>query len=375
MIRFKQTALAAALVAGFAAAGTAQSAVTNVVAEGLHYPFVYYDTKANIDTWFSVHTTSVIGQDTVPNDYTAPHVWAAGKQAGYVGGLGFLYLNWFNYKSEKVYDQIIPVTPNDKEYFSLSELGVNAGGNMNGVPGYIVIVSDSGRQGLDGDILMMGDAVLTVGSGFPDLVTLPVLPLADGADKGRTVPSNDNNCVSIGSGAIVQQVQCSPIVAATRTDNADADRRDWVVVDLELVPLNDSFQTLIAWFDRNGVGPVGYDRFDDAENFCSGVINFPYEVTIIGLLSSGVPTPTIPGWWVNVPGGAAFVNLCQRSPGFNDYPGILRLKLTEGPLDASPGPNSAAFIWSIISSKPVNNTATDFGLTAIWAHDVGKVNQ
>lgn len=387
MNRFKKTALAAAMVAGVTVAGTAQSVVSNVVAEGLLYPFVYYLDRpvgdgVEIDTFLSVHTTSIIGQDTVPNDHTAPHVWAAGTQAGYVNGRGTLYLNWFNYKSEKVYDEYIPVTPNDKEYINLAALGVNAGGGMNGVPGYIVIVSDSGRQGLDGDILMMGDAVLTNRIGpYPDLVTLPVLPLADGADAGRTVPSNDNNCVSVGSGAIVQQVICSPLVAATRTDNSDTDTRDKAIVDLELVPfgtpntgINRPFQTLIAWFDRNNVGSVSYQRFDDAERVCSGTIPFPWEVSVVQLFPSGEVPPEPFSWWLIPPVGASIQYLCQLDNAFNLEPGILRLFLPEGPINPDPGPNSAAFVWSIIATDYLANIDPS-GVTAIWAHDLGKVNQ
>lgn len=372
MNRFKKTALTAAMVAGFTVAGTAQSAVTSVVAEGLMYPFVYYDNGAGIDTWFSVHTTSFIGQDTVPNDYTAPHVWKAQTQAGYnAAGLGLLYLNWFNYKSEKVYDQYIPVTPNDKEVFQLSALGVNQGGTMNQVPGYIVIVSNSGRQGQDGDILMMGDAVLTTADA--DLVTLPVLPQADGADAGRKVPTNDNNCVSLGTGPVVQEVDCSPLVAGTRTDNGDADLNDRALVDLELVPLGGpAFQTLIAWMDRNNNASVPYRRYNDDEDWCSGTIPLPYEVNVIPLYPSGTQAPFPLGWWINLPAGAFPWNLCQLNPDFNLVEGILRLALPEQLTDPLPGPNAAAFVWSIVAS---DRNADPNGLTAVWAHDVGKIDQ
>jgi hypothetical protein len=387
-MKLKKTALAMSLAAaGLLTAGTAQSYVIGPPGEALLVPFAMYRTNPGqeLDTLIAIHTTSLIGEDAVPNQFTAPHVWAAGTQAGYgANNVANIYWNWYDEESNKILDGRIPVTPNQKLVISLRDLAATQGLPLNGQAGYFAFTTDAGRQGQDGDFLMMGDAVFLTGPTNPGVNTatsVPVLPMPDGMDGAPgdddfLIPSNVNNCVSLpGPGPTAQQVDCSPITPGTRLSNGDADDLDQVVVDLELFPVRFAPQTLVVWQDRNygvpGGWSVPYEIYDDDEGACSGTINVPSELNLVPLNNLGSPWP--PGLvntiWQGVD-AASIADTCTP-PSANRF-GFLRLFSPEGfnSVDV-PGPNSAAVYFTIASESTVFLPAS---IHTWLGHDVGKLD-
>jgi hypothetical protein len=368
MKALKKSAMAAALATGVMFGGTAQSYIIGPPGEALLYPFVYYD-DAGINTYLALHTTSFYGQDTVPNAFTAPHVWNNGNPVQPLNPT--IHLHWFDYKSVEVYDARIPVTLNDKELIDLSVLGTSIGNTMAGVPGYIVLIDEQTRAvpSPAASFIMMGDAALVDANG--NVTELPVLPMPDGADVAGDVPTNSNNCVY---DPIDRIPVCTPITPGTRRDNDDA-VADTVVVDIELAALANQLQTLIIWQDRNyGANfTVSADRFDDEEVFCSTRIPAPWEVSVVVLQDPIYPIGGV-GWWGQAPKDAKIATLCESlnvpvgSTG--QVPGILRLILPEG--DTTPvgdGPNTALVAFTITAT---DQTAAPTGLVTHLGHDLGK---
>ncbi|RMD67943.1 MAG: hypothetical protein D6819_10565, partial [Gammaproteobacteria bacterium] len=231
MRKFKKTAVAAAISAGVvAAAGTAQAYVIGPVGEALLVPLVTYSDQSPVpvNTLMLVEVPSFVGQDDVPNKFTAPHVSAAGgPQFGTTCSAGsqnkdtgeiFLVdtpcdlIHWyfFDYTSKHMLNQTLLVTPDDKLLFdwrsSIEEKGRE---DLDGVIGYLVFTTDASARGEAANFAMAGDAFLTVGF---DHAWIPVLPMTDGNDAQEPGPSPDNNCVTGGNNI----PKCSPIVAGTR---------------------------------------------------------------------------------------------------------------------------------------------------------------
>jgi hypothetical protein len=376
MKSIKKSVLAASLATGMMVAGTAQSYIIGPPGEALLYPFVYYDRAASIDTFMALHTTSFLGVDTVPNEYTAPNVWNAGNPNQPARPV--IHWFWFDYKSKKQLSGTRRLTLDDKLVINLEQLGATTGHSMERVPGYFVVVDDATTTNNPpaGSFAMMGDAALVAGG---DITELPVLPMVDGADGAVAVPSNTNNCVWDSK---TQAPLCSPIVAGTRRDDGIIGN-DVVVVDVELAPLQKVLQTLIVWQDYNPGGiPVPIDRFDDEEIPCNDTIYLPWEVNVVPLLDPYGKYPDF-GWWGEGPTTVDPQTLCvpfvARPELVGTKPGILRMYLHERSTDVNvPGPNSSLVVFTITSvsgqaSSPVADTTPSgsSGLVTHLGHDLG----
>jgi hypothetical protein len=375
MKSIKKSILAASLATGMMVAGTAQSYIIGPPGEALLYPFVYYDRDASINTYMALHTTSFLGVDTVPNDYTAPNVWNDGDYNQPARPV--IHWFWFDYKSKKQLSGTAPLTLDDKLVVDIESLGATTGHSMERVPGYFVVVDDATTTNNSpaGSFAMMGDAALVANG---DITELPVLPMVDGADGLVAVPSNTNNCVW---SSAAQAPICSPIVAGTRTDDGFLDN-DVVVVDVELAPLRQVLQTLIVWQDYNpGNTGVPIDRFDDEEVPCNDTIVLPWEVNVIPLLD---PYGTYDdfGWWGEGPTSVDPQTLCvpfvARPELVGTKPGILRMYIPERPTDVNvPGPNSSLVAFTITAAGGIGNDATaevsigGSGLVTHLGHDLG----
>jgi hypothetical protein len=375
MKALKKSAMAAALATGVMFGGTAQSYIIGPPGEALLYPFAYYVQGGGINTYLALHTSSFYGQDTVPNFFTAPHVWNAGNPIQPTRPV--VHLFWFDYKSVEQYNTPIPVTLDDKYLINLEELGANIGHVMSGVPGYVVLIDQATRATPSpaASFIMMGDAALVANG---NVTELPVMPMPDGPDVAGTPPTNTNNCVY---DPVSRTPICTPITPGTRRDNDDP-IDDVVVVDIELAPLAAQLQTLIVWQDQNYVDILGnpiagavaaVDRFDIDEEPCSDSITLPWEVSVVVLEDPFWPLPGV-GWWGQAPAGAALETLCVppvAAPNLvgND-PGILRMYLKEGDTGVvGDGPNSALVAFTITAT---DQTAAPTGLVTHLGHDLGK---
>jgi hypothetical protein len=367
MKSIKKSVLAASLATGMMVAGTAQSYIIGPPGEALLYPFVYYDRAASINTYMALHTTSFLGVDTVPNDYTAPNVWNNGNPNQPANPVIHWY--WFDYKSKKQLSGTKRLTLDDKLVIDIGSLGATTGHSMERVPGYFVVVDDKTTTsgGPAATFALMGDSALVAAG---DITELPVLPMVDGEDV-TTVPTNTNNCIWDKK---TQAPLCSPIVAGTRRDDGDTEH-EIVVVDVELAALQDVLQTLIVWQDFNpgtgSKGTVPIDRFDADEVFCNDTIYLPWEVNVIPLLDPFGKYPDF-GWWGEGPVSVDPQTLCVPFVGRPELvgkeEGILRMYFPEGDSSQSAeGPNSSLVVFTITAAGDTSSS----GLVTHLGHDLG----
>jgi len=218
-------------------------------------------TPAN-DTVFEVWVPSFIGQDAIPNIYTAANTTPTATGAQNVPPGAAVNWHWFDERGNLIKGGSIPVVPDQIVQISLTEA---AGGLGEATPGYMVFTTDRGNnQGDTGaTFAFFANAFITgalsidrpddrpfLGIGFP-LVggTIPVLAMNDAADAPTTA-----NCpppTALDRVTYDNQVPClvSPNASGFRPSNGDGLASDFIF-DLAL---SDRYANTIhvIWFDQN----------------------------------------------------------------------------------------------------------------------------
>jgi hypothetical protein len=407
MTKVKQLLLGTSMAAVFAGlSGPANAIIEGAAGEALLVPFVLFDgndpnlnpTGVNINTLIEVTVPASVGQDTVPNFFTAtnttptnlgalefPPAEALGAPGAFEAGI---HLYFFTKDSVEACNIEIPTSPDDFIMINWGDVVQKNCQFLNGVAGYVVITNQ--KTGLptsptyypQGDrsaaqFAMMGDAFMVwpVGLGLID-TKIPVLPMTDGLDPATGgVPTPDNQVVLNGG-----KLNVSPLAAGMRTNISNGLPGDYTLFDLTVS--NRFAPTLhVIWVDRNLPGnfSTGF-TYDDDENRCSQTLPIQKELQIYWtsppylwpgnfLTRSQNKNPNFvlgkAGAGISLPWVDAALDLCYPDPGafvFNPgkpgdlfeilesrilYPGFVLFRLDEY-VDTGVGqPESSAVAFSI----------------------------
>lgn len=215
-----------------------------------------------MDTVFEIWVPSQIGQDAIPNIYTAVHTTPspAGGQNVPAGAAVRWY--WYDERGNLLKNGQIPVVPDQVVQVSLTAAAAGLGEST---PGYMVFTTDRGNnQGSTGaSFAFFANAWLTgafsidrpddrpfPGVGFPLIGgSIPVLAMNDGPDAATNAncppPSADDRVT------YDNQAPClvSPTASGFRPGNGDGLASDFVF-DLAL---SDRYANTmhVIWFDQN----------------------------------------------------------------------------------------------------------------------------
>jgi hypothetical protein len=291
--RFKKLALAASISAGLGVAALpANAMLVSEAGEALLIPLVTHD-GGNLDagkanTYIKVTIPETVGFDTVPNVFTAPNTTPT-NGTGEPGPSLFprdngagksIHWYWFDSRSVHRLNGEIPVTPGDVVWIDWEKA---SRGTRAGELGYMVIGTETARDGSAADFAMFGDAWYELYSPEPfmpygSMVPIPVLPMIDGADGDATFPSVSDNVLYSPSG-IPSAV--SPLYSGMRTNASDGSRNDVTVFNMSLGDRN--FRSVhVVWLDQNtGSNGINVDVFDSEENVCSDSADLPIELNYI----------------------------------------------------------------------------------------------
>lgn len=399
---FKKTAMAAGMFTALAGASMSANAMREgEPGEANLVPFVLWSSCAvperNIDDCLGINTVIKItvpmsvGNDIIPNFYTAAHSsptngtidrpgpeWPANPAVVPSNRIRWYFLDR---RSVHQLNGAIQVTPDDVAVIDwgafLRKHGVSR--RFDDFPGYMVLVTEAGSRGLDADFSFFAEAYMFHGEragggvlGVTD-TKIPVMPMNDGADVG-TRPTLENSVIETG---VNMNVIASPLAAGIRTNWSDGRLGDVAVVDLSLgnrsVPIGDMVSPLqiptllVVWNDRNAGARwtgLGVEIFNDKEEKCSDTISLPDQLNLVWVQTSVTAGhANIPAWpvprfitrfgtdrvfcvppYMETPvtdpfGAIAFENLLQG--------GFMKLYLPE-PIDSGiRRPESAAVAWSV----------------------------
>lgn len=316
-MNLKQTALTSAVVAGLAWGAGANAYVLGPGSEGLLVPVAMWSNLAPapvqsatdaaslygcdtaeegstggscyypiIDTLVYLHTMSTLLRDVVPQQYTAPNVAAAGgpdfgrtcnvdANGNYKWGKGNgdlefndvpcdeVHWAFFDATSKHIKNSTFPVTPDDKFVFSLAK---HLEGTYQGVPGYLVFLTEKAMSGEAANFIMAADAILRV---FETETEIPVFGLADGNDgppptgSGGKITRTNNVVVGLDG----KTIQLSPTVTGTRLNDGSGNP-GLVDVDVQYFPRKWYTNVFVTWLDDNysEYKSVMSNIFDDDQN-------------------------------------------------------------------------------------------------------------
>lgn len=417
---FKKLASSAAVTAVLATGSmSAHAIITDVPGEAYLVPFAVATVGDATDSPFGALDTVVrivvpasIGRDTV-FDYTAPHTAPTNPVAGGNTELpeaaalksgNYIHWTFLNSKSEHVINGDFPVTADDVAVFDWHSIVRQNAALLNGVAGYLVFQTEAGWQGQDADFSFFADAYFVTDSrtnrdrdsgAYNDYfgsVSIPALPMADGADAGQTAPNMGNNVIVDGS---TLGVDASPLASGIRTSVPGA-TDEITILDLELAASSraqDAASLMVVWGDTNAATwkTVGYQAYDADENPCSGTLSLPNELNLLwsvasrergGMVSAqdhkyDMPTPE----FVTAPGnGGQVVNLCNpNTVAISSFTedrlsgGFVKLRLNE-PSNTRQH-SAAAFTINFSSTVDPDTGFHAFATETVLGHDRGKFNK
>jgi hypothetical protein len=339
-MKFKQLALASsicALIAG--GTGIANAAIPGIPGEALLVPLVL--TGANdvlgVETYVGLTVPQTLGTDQLINVYTAPHTSSANvittqQPVPYRAGATAPEIFWTLYdeESKKVQDGRCEVSSGDMVVWTTdpalralqqAQTSQIAQAGVQGVPssicgptnrtrfGYVVFQTMPGADGQDADFAFAGDATIAAAPLLATTFSVPVMPMADGADPvGQTTPLLYNEVVAGGNpGDLVaaSPLAVAPILAGIRMNDADQIQEDVVVQAPIQGPRAGSGMSLhVFWFDRNDTNRVAsLNIWDDQEGTCSDTYPLPREVNLaLYNASSAAIREFTPPTWINING-------------------------------------------------------------------------
>lgn len=285
-MKFKRLVMSAA-IAGAVGAGPALSAITGVPGEALLVPLFLNgddDTNALAETYVALYVPELIGTDTI-FDYTKPNS-KSGLQnipGGNFGGpQATIYWKTFDPYSKPLDNDECDISRGDKVIWTTDtsyyqdaqkaqDQAFEAFNNL--VPrnecvmgasdtvGYVVFQTREGADGQAAPYAFWGNAwilenALTARAAdglTTNIASVPVIPMADGADGVGAQPALGNEVIStaIGDGSPDTPAAVSPLAAGTRMTGAVG--TSLVRMEAELRgPLSGSEQSMhVFWFDQN----------------------------------------------------------------------------------------------------------------------------
>lgn len=338
-MKFKQLALASsicALIAG--GTGIANAAIPGIPGEALLVPLVLTGAAdvAGVETYVGLTVPQTIGTDQLINVYTAPHTTQANVittqvPQPYRAGATAPEIFWTLYdeESKKVQDGRCEVSSGDmvlwttdpavrtlqqQQTSQIAQAGVqNVPSSICGPTnrtrfGYVVFQTMPGADGQDADFAFAADATIASAPLLGTTFSVPVMPMADGADPaGQTTPLLYNEVVAGGNPGDLRPespIAVAPILAGIRMNDADGLQEDVVIQAPIQGPLAGSGMSLhVFWFDRNDANRVAdLNIWDDQEGVCSDTYPLPREVNL-ALYNASVPpiAAFTPANWGNLP--------------------------------------------------------------------------
>jgi hypothetical protein len=366
-------AVAAALGAG---ALPAYAQVTGVAGESLLVPLVMNDPAAqgngNQNTYVQIRVPQTLGQDLVLQQYTAPNVTAdilAGTEdtvtqsPTHVDKNGNPYgwkIYWTVYdpwsqpiKSQTCYvsagDSVLWTTDKDliaKQGAQNQDPEIPAGtpssicgtDNLAGRIGYVIFQTYSGADGQAADFAMEANAWIidnNIANSAPALLSVPVMPMADGDDSLNLAPKLGINEISVGGtwldGVPGQPNRYAPLAAGVRMNNGDGSP-DRVYVDAGVQgPYgNQGYSMHVLWFDNNDNRRLGTRTlvWDEHEQWCDFYPNLHREVNVL-VYNMSVTTAKGGASWSGISGGKVqdlaltdLVAAVYRDPNFGYTSGL-----------------------------------------------------
>jgi hypothetical protein len=342
----KSIALAVAGALGLGVA-PAFAMITGVAGEGLLVPLMLNDGvnngPATTNTYVELRVPEILGLDMVLNVYTTPHVAPGGAPVNMASSDFRIHWVIYDHQSKVVQSGYCPVSAGDTTLWSTdfqlyqaqqaaqglqpngtpTPMACGPAGNLSAKVGYVVFQTVAGAKGLQADFAFTGNAWIidqNVAQNTPALLSVPVMPLADGADPAQVIgdAGNPQKCTGtqvtltnniLNPGTQPHQVtdpcQVAPIAAGVRMNNGDGINAYYVDVSGALqetlsVPLGYSLHAF--WFDRNNAGRWAYTWiWDEHEQYCNEYVNLPWEVNVwVYNMSTPVISLGTSASWANI---------------------------------------------------------------------------
>jgi len=322
-MKFNKLALVTAVSAAVGGvSGIANAQITGLPGEALLVPMVLSGAGEGspIETYIGLYVPQTIGQDTVINRYTAPHVvpdpGTPPVTQNLPEGTEIYWVLW-DENSNKIENGYCPVSTGDKTVWTTDkayremqkeqDVGIDAIGNTQGIPSaicgpslpvshrfsYVTFQTVPGADGWDADFAFWGNAWILdndVIGPADSIASVPVMPMADGYDEStKEQPWIENQVIS--SGTLHQDPpvaekpsEVAPIAAGIRMNNADGDEDEQVVTQAEIRgPATGNEMSLhVFWFDKvNDARYAAMDVWDDQEGTCSDEVPLPRELNLV----------------------------------------------------------------------------------------------
>jgi hypothetical protein len=311
MKKLRQTALAAAAAVGVGAVSMPSYAVIEgTPAEGLLVPFVftgYIGGGGNIfvDTYIGVETPREVGQDAIPNTFTAPNTTPTNNLIGENNCPGVCKARWyfFDVESKHQLDGPLTLTNDDIEVIVWSDVLNSVGRNdLVGVPGYLVIGNESARiaggagdpndpTDANADFAMFGEAQMVFVDYDYDVynAAIPTLGMIDSDDAVSVAngssrpeePDMDDGIKYTNVGNVPSGV--SPLVGGMRIANGDGIPDQVVGVKMNIARRDTFDNLMVLWLDRNHPQWtfLTVNSYDEEEGVISDALPLPYELNLL----------------------------------------------------------------------------------------------
>jgi hypothetical protein len=305
---FKKAAVAAAVAAGAAAVSLPAHAVIEATpAEAFLVPVVYAGILGTppgptmfINTYIAVETPQVIGQDAIPNTFTAPNTTPSNTNC-----TPSCNAQWYFFDVNSVHraDGPLHFTANDVEVIPWYELITGQGRqDLLGVAGYMVIGNANARIAggagdpndpvdANADFAMYAETQLVITDYYENTyaVQIPTLGMVDSDDgvsviNGSARPEEadmDDGVKYTVVGNVPSSV--SPLISGMRIANGDGVPDQIVRMKINLGNRNTQDTLIAVWLDRNNpeYSYMSSNVFDDDENYCSSPMFLPRELNLV----------------------------------------------------------------------------------------------
>ena len=371
---FKKIAILAGTTAAMAAGSmSAHAVITAVPAPAQLVPLFYYNT--GIDTRVRITAPKSVGADTVINLLGAPlpvaTSWSTTSATSFTGTSTNAKIHYYvmSQTSKEVYDGTITVTPDDEYFLSAGVLPFGSTTPLvAGTPYYLILTNENANLGGTPNFSFTAEAWLSNVTGnypIPEAVSIPVLGLADTADT-TSYPTPTNNVIEAFTSAQGGPV-ASPIISGIRLSSTTAGLI-YRVVDVPFVgnngstpsDLSNSYNTLVAWNDRNGMTGRLYSLSSDEVLQSLGPFSLPNQLNIVKLGSYNTNTSALGVLGITDSYTTQISNIGSTGTGSAGTPptgtlagnGFLKLVIDANALPAAssslaPGAYSSTFMFTI----------------------------
>lgn len=330
-MKYRKLLLVSSVCAAMASTGNvANAAIAAVPGEALLVPLMLTDggdiQPGSIETYVALQVPTTLGTDTVINDYIDIHTSAEGVVTDNTPSVPLIHWTVYNERSVPLEDGVCEVSAGDMTIWStnpavagsgaqsvqarqrvgLQDIGWNGPSPLCGPTvrprfGYVVFETFEGSDGNVADFAFAGQAGATIVPFYNMAISIPVMPMADGADSEGELPTYLNSVIvppSFNTGNAKDPIEVAPIAAGIRMNDSDAINED-VITQMPIPGPADPVQPWamamhVSWFDRNGPTATHSRVWDDMENSCSDPYDLMNELNIWVYNQQTLPIPGLP---------------------------------------------------------------------------------